>query len=294
MARPHRPFGRPTRHRIGDPPDHGTGDRRRGPTIELRPGAGPAHERHSADRRRQLSRPDDDLWASLADLADPYELVIGGEPAGACSIDDQRRVHAFCVDDRFADQAPTALGAVIATGVVAAVVATSDAAFLSLGLEAGAAAQTLALLYELRAEPTVEPIELRHATPGDHGAAVAFDVAATGAPPDFLDGFLAERIGAGELYLVTGPDGGIVATGECRADRWVPGWAHLGMVVGTDHRGRGLGSRLLRALVERSRALGLEPLCSTEPSNVAAQRAIGRAGFRSRHRVLQVDLAGGH
>ena len=35
---------------------------------------------------------------------------------------------------------------------------------------------------------------------------------------------------------------------------------------------------------------GLSALCSTEPTNIAAQRVIHRAGFRSGHRVFHVDM----
>ena len=38
------------------------------------------------------------------------------------------------------------------------------------------------------------------------------------------------------------------------------------------------------------RAEGLAPYCSTEFANIAARRAIERAGFRANHRVLRVGF----
>jgi GNAT superfamily N-acetyltransferase len=66
--------------------------------------------------------------------------------------------------------------------------------------------------------------------------------------------------------------------------------AHLGLVVGADHRDHGLGTALMCSLVDLCRDRELIPPCSTQPDNGAALRVIRRAGFRSRHRVFRVDL----
>ena len=69
------------------------------------------------------------------------------------------------------------------------------------------------------------------------------------------------------------------------------GYAHLGLVVGVAQRSRGLGTKLMNALVERCERNARTPLCSTEPGNHAARKLIRRAGFRTRHRIFRLDIA---
>ncbi len=98
---------------------------------------------------------------------------------------------------------------------------------------------------------------LRVATDADHADAVAFAKSAIGAPEGFLVPYLAERIERAEL-LLDEEGGSIRATGECRVDRTHTGYAHLGLIV---------GSQLMNALVADCRRRDLQPLCSTEPTN---------------------------
>ncbi len=64
----------------------------------------------------------------------------------------------------------------------------------------------------------------------------------------------------------------------------------MGLIVGRGRRGKGLGSRLMHALVLECQRRKLKPLCSTEPENLAARRVILKAGFRARHRLFRVAL----
>jgi hypothetical protein len=45
-------------------------------------------------------------------------------------------------------------------------------------------------------------------------------------------------------------------------------------------------------MVDLAGSRGLQPVCSTEPSNHAARRVIHHAGFRQRHSVLLVSMPG--
>ena len=118
---------------------------------------------------------------------------------------------------------------------------------------------------------------------------MAFAKAAIGASEEFLVPYLAERIERAELFLDE-ERGAIRASGELRVDQAHPGHAHLGMMVGSDHRGRGVGSQLMNALVADCVRRDLRPLCSTEPTNLPARRVIHKAGFRARHRVFRVRV----
>lgn len=259
--------------------------------VEIGTDAGGAYEQLREARRQTLAAPEDDMWATFADLAVPHSLTVDGRSVGRFSVDAEQQLHAFFVDDELDHLALDLLARVVAElEVVAAMASTVDPRFLALSLTAGGAARPVALLYDhVAAAESEESVEVRVATGADHQAAVAFGAAATGAPDAFLVPYLGERIELGELYLVEA-DGSILASGECRVDRRSAGHAHLGLMVAADLRSQGLGGRLMHTLTGISLDQGLRPLCSTEPTNLASQRVIRRSGFRSRHQVLRVAL----
>lgn len=262
-------------------------------SIAIRRSARDVYDELRVERLQTLVGPEDDMWATLADLGEPCALVVGEEIAGCCSVDDEHQLRLLHVRDEFEElAAPLFTHVVDQMAVVAALPCTVDPLFLALSLGAGGRAELVALMFEQVAEPENRTLaDVRLATPADHAAAVAFDMAATDSSEVFLEPFLAERIDRDELYLV-GTGGEIIASGEVRVDRRSPSHAHLGIVVRSDLRRQGVGTQLLCTLVGISRTIGMIPLCSTEPSNVAAQRAIRRAGFRTRHHVFRVDTTG--
>ncbi len=262
--------------------------------AEIRVDTSGAYERLRDARHRTLVAPEDDMWATFADLAQPYALTLGGRLVGRFSVDEDRQVHAFHVGADHEGVAGELFAHVVdQLDLRAAMASTVDPIFLSLALTAGGVAAPVALMYEHVAGPSSdEPAEVRLATPEDHTAAVAFARAADGSPEGFAGPYLARRIDLGELYLVE-EAGRIIATGECRVDTRSPGNAHLGLVVEPDLRSRGLGTRLMQTLTRVCLDLALMPLCSTEPGNVAAQAVIRRAGFRRRHGVFRVHLPDG-
>lgn len=262
--------------------------------VQIHPDDAQGYEDLRADRHRTLVAPEDDMWATFADLARPHALRIGARLVGRFSVDADGGLHGFHVVDDHEDRAADLLARVVdALPVRAAMASTVDPMFLTLALRTGGATETVALMYEHGSRAGAgETVVVRLATPHDHPAAVAFERAANGAPESFASPYLAERIDLRELYLVEDA-GRIVATGELRVDTRTPGNAHLGLVVDADLRSRGLGSRLMRTLTDLCTTRGLTPVCSTEPTNAAAQAVIRRAGFRNRHGVFRVDLGTG-
>ena len=206
-----------------------------------------------------LIAPADDMWASFADAASPYALLANGETVGFCAVNDERELMAFHLLPRFENFGAGLLEFLRKQYALAAAVAsTVDPGFLALCLEAGTDVETKALMYRHVLPPEGEAItSLRLASMSDHEAVVAFDEAAIGAPRSFLEPYLAARIKDGELLLHEA-QGNLVAIGECRNDHRSPGHAHLGIVVGTEHRGKGLGRGLLHALVARGRVVGMD------------------------------------
>jgi phosphinothricin acetyltransferase len=93
-----------------------------------------------------------------------------------------------------------------------------------------------------------------------------------------------EARGPGHPVLVVEGDDGVVGWASLNvfnARRAYDHVADLSLYVERGWRGRGVGRRLLEALVERARALGYHKLVlAAFPWNEAGMRAYGRAGFR--------------
>ena len=251
-------------------------------TDELRLACRPAY-------LKTLVAPRDDMWATFEDLSAPHAIHIDGEPAGCCSVSEERALHQLYLQPSVEDRAAEVLDAVIQQLDIAhALPSTVDPGFLAIALERGHDPQPIALMYAHVVEPLGPALsDLRLAGDRDLDAAVAFAHGATGMPAEFLEPYFEDRIGQTGLYLHE-ESGELRATGECRPDIHHPGHAHLGLIVGEALRGRGVGSALMHALVTACRGRQLTPLCSTEPANLPARKVISRAGFRARHRVFRV------
>lgn len=260
--------------------------------IEIVADSGEARDQLRGERRARLVAPEDDMWAHLAEDATPHAVVIDGVTGGFCTVDDEHQLRSFYVTDEF-DLIANELFArtVDSLNVVAAMPSSVDPRFLTLSVAAGGAARQVGLMYAHVAEPAAPPADMRLATEEDHAAVVAFDHEQTDSPFEFLEPYLARRVEQRELVLLIDDRGQIAATGECRTDTRSPGHAHLGLIVRTQDRRGGIGRRVLSAVVHLARTRGLQPLCSTEPTNIAAQRVIWHAGFRLRHSVVLVTHA---
>lgn len=260
-------------------------------TIEIRPDSGEARIAYQQDHQKRLVAPPDDMWAAFAAMAEPYAVVVDGEVAGCCSVNEERELHHFYLDPEIEDRGESIFAYLVdRLDIVSAMPSTVDPGFLSLALDDAHGSVPVALMYQHVLEPHGPALtNLRVATDADHADAVAFAKSAIGAPEGFLVPYLAERIERAEL-LLDEEGGSIRATGECRVDRTHTGYAHLGLIVGSDARGRGVGSQLMNALVADCRRRDLQPLCSTEPTNLPARRLIHKAGFRARHRVFRVTV----
>jgi L-amino acid N-acyltransferase len=105
---------------------------------------------------------------------------------------------------------------------------------------------------------------------------------------------LAARRSSGYPTLVAEEDGEVIGYTCCttfRGDRF-PGYKHtaeLTVHVQEDHHGAGVGSALIEALVERSRAMGLHVLvAAVDADNDASIRFHERLGFTPVARMPEV------
>jgi len=238
----------------------------------------------------QLVAPMDDMWAAFSDGGAHHALLVEGEEAGSCSVDAEARLLRFFVLPAFLQHSEALLRLTIRElGVDHMMASTVDPTFLSSALDVASKVESHTLMFAPTVEAQVPGLEgLTVAEMGDHGRIVDFQVAALGAPREFLDPYSRGRLESRELILFE-EGSRIVCVGELRPDVQQPGVAQVGVIVHQEERGRGVASQMLSSLVQRSRADGLRPYCSTEKENVGARRAIERAGFRAHHRILRIE-----
>ncbi|MEZ8377669.1 MULTISPECIES: GNAT family N-acetyltransferase [unclassified Vibrio] len=181
--------------------------------------------------------------------------------------------------------------------VKGAFVSTAEPQYLSLCMDNTHSFKVNSLMYcqdqeanSSRNSGRIEDIEMTLATQEQLDQLVEFASSTIGAPKEWLTGYYGNLIARQELWGYW-ENGSVLAAGECRKfDEHQTQFADLGMIVAQQERGKGLATRVLNFLKQHANQQDLEVICSTENSNIGAQKAITRAGLSSKHRILQFDF----
>ncbi len=238
--------------------------------------------------------PLDGMWEAFVSMSSHLEIRSAGERAGYFCVNDEGQLLQFYVAGPFEDVAVELFAAVVARDEVqGAMVSTADHLFLGLSLDLQQEVRVHTYLY--RDHRRVAPLLTAAAEASfDVVEAVELDAVAELQRDsleedlgDWLVGYLENLIARRELYALR-LGGEIVATGEARVSDSQPPFVDLGVITMRGYRGRGLASHVLGRLKQLCTERELTPICSTTVENVAAQRAIAKAGFVSRHRILRV------
>ncbi len=253
-----------------------------------------------ADLRRgylaALTAPFDGMWEAFAGMSRHRELRAHGERAGYFCVNDEGRLLQFYVVEPFESLAAKLFAEAVARDEVeGAMVSTADPLFLGLCLDLQKEVTVHTYLYRdhdrgeaARAafvEASFDPVEA-----GELEAVAELQRASLDQDlGDWLVGYLENLIARRELYALR-LDGEVLGTGEARISDRQPPYADLGVITMRRHRARGVASNILQRLKQLCTSRGLVPICSTTADNVAARRAIARAGFVSRHRILNVTF----
>jgi GNAT superfamily N-acetyltransferase len=252
---------------------------------------------------RQLAPPSELRAQYLDSLPEPQELFVENLVAGGCCWSIRRddseigyavtdggetllELHLAETELRHLDEASKAL---IETCGVRRILAKSfDPTLLSMAFSRQRQVRTTGVLYRVVADPTFASnprIGARAATGDDiaallHLGAGFFDDAAE----------IGNYIGSGGLMIYETREGGALGAGVMK--RVVAGRdaVDIGMVVHPEHRRRGYGTYIIAHLKARCLASGLRPICGCSVDNVASQRTLERAGFASRHRLVEFEM----
>ena len=241
-----------------------------------------------------LDAPMDGMWEAFALGAVPREIRWQGKRAGFFFVDDEGLILQFYVTPAYAQSRRDIFQAVLDRDEVrGAMVSTGDSDFLALCQKHQTSSEDHTLLYGDQHLVSIE-------TPG--GFETSLKVVEAGELDaiaklqresldqdlgDWLLGYLANLIARRELHALRRQET-VIATGEIRVSDSQKPYGDLGVITMRPHRGQGAAAYLLSQLKQRCHERGLLPICSTTTDNIAAQKAIEKAGFVPRHRMLRV------
>ncbi|GDY27854.1 hypothetical protein AHAT_37440 [Agarivorans sp. Toyoura001] len=242
----------------------------------------------------------DGMWhVGFVGMSQHFGFYENQQLVGYCCINDDAYVLQFYMLKGYEARARE-LFTLIAQGNSAiigelkgAFVSTAETAYLSLCLDCSSNFSVNAFMYQYATNQSVSHPQLLSLTKAgdDHLASfVAFAAENIGAPEQWLQSYYSNLIQRQELWGYW-RDGQLLASGECRLfDQWQTEFADLGMIVAKSERGQGLAARVLTTLTRSAIERGLLPICSTEANNIAAQKAIERAGLSSSQRIIQFEF----
>ena len=174
-----------------------------------------------------------------------------------------------------------------------AFVSTGEPQYLSLCLDNFSNFQVNSLMYQSnkRAKSHKEPLLPMTVAINDQlSDFVDFAKTAIGAPEEWVTRYFTNLINNQELFGYW-ENNKLLASGECRLrNEYQTEYADLGMIVSESERGKGLGTKVVQYVFNIAESKGLKAICSTENSNIGAQKTLARAGFFSGNRIIQFDV----
>ncbi len=253
-----------------------------------------------------LTAPLDAYWEeALIGQADHYQIEIDGRGVGFYCINSDKQLVAFHVSPKSQHQGEETLSHIIDKhGVTTALAGTNDPFFLSLCLDRATSVRVHTLLFRDLSKVNLEldgfgELTFELASEKDFAEVLDHTVASSGSIDtesietgyENLEGYLRSVMDQHHLFVLRA-DGELIATSECRISKTQEPYADVGMIVGVDHRRKGVGSYILHRTKEFCYERDARPICSCEEGNIGSKKAIVKAGFVAYHRIVQVELDG--
>lgn len=246
---------------------------------------------------RQATAPLDGMWLfGFVPMARHYGFYLSDQLVGYCCVDDEGYLLQFHIPEPHSGQAREVLSRMLIASepmgrIAGAFVSTAEPRYLSLCADSFNEVKVNALMYELGSiggpRRSHSSNLLVESTLGQLNAAVELAHESLGAPTSWLENYFSRLVERRELYGLWN-EGQLLATGECRSrDSHQTQSTDVGVIVAKSKQGQGLGTDVLRQLVQRNEENGQRSICSTERENMAAQKAIESAGFVAFNRILQ-------
>lgn len=261
--------------------------------LSLRPATPSAVSALCQAYLESLRAPLDGMWETFIGLADHWEIVRADERVGHFCVNEEQRLLQFHLTAPYEHLARDLFAQAVEQSRARGALVSSFEPWLPLCLDRNREVRVHSLLYHDHRPPEISPDGVDELTfevvrESEREAVEGFvRRCSPNDPGDWLGGYLETLVARGGLLLLRN-GGTFLGTGELRVSDSQPPYADLGVIVAPEHRGQGLAPHILRLLKERCSRAGLVPICSTTTDNTSAQRAIAKAGFVDRHRLLEI------
>lgn len=252
---------------------------------------------------QHATAPLDGMWlVGFVPTSTHYGFYLNTELIGYCCVNEEGYLLQFHLIEGYDAEASALFARITANKfdtareILGAFTSTAEPIMLSYCADVFTKISVNALMYQLPEKHTAShdsenTVSLQRIDTQQLALAVAFAHEAIGAPREWLTGYFQNLIARQELFGYWDNET-LAATGECRLfDGFQSEYADLGVIVATEHRGKGVATKALEWLIAQARSQKLKPICSTEKINLGAQKAISRAGFITHHRIIQFSEA---
>jgi GNAT superfamily N-acetyltransferase len=240
---------------------------------------------------QQLTAPIDAMWEELYIGSSPHYLIEDqGQTIGYCCIDDQKDLKQLFLVAGSNHQMTAVVRSLVDEGLmVSASLSSNEPIAFNACLFPAKSIKANTFCFQHTNDPFDLDFSLPLAlvTPEEIPLIKAFLLEQVGMDDTF--GYTENLVQRQAIYRIREGDT-IIATSECRFSTSQPKYADLGMIVHHDHRGRGLGTQLMKRQVNYVLASGRLPICSTTHDNLASKKAIARAGFYCSNIIFEMQL----
>lgn len=252
----------------------------------------------------QATAPLDGMWHfGFVPIARHFGFYLNKKLIGFCCLNDERYLLQFHLTANSYISAQALFKFIVEQGcntigdVKGAFVSTAEPEYLSLCLENTSRHQVFSLMYK-HVPLTIKlnkTLEMSLATENQLTEFVTFAVNNIDAPKEWISQYYCNLIKRKELLGYWDQDQ-LLAAGECRLfDEYQCQYADLGVIIKKSKRGNGLANKVLNYLIKHTNKhitkSALQPICSTEITNLSAQKAIARAGFIANNRIIKFQFA---
>lgn len=241
----------------------------------------------------------DGMWlCGFLPLAEHFEIRVDALLHGYFCVNDQGYLLQFYLGQNDVTDGTTVMRDIVSAKydflpeIKGAFVSTAEPEWLSFCFDSFDSFHVNAVMYQLASNqrtdlPSQNDWALVPVEDPQLSDAVEFILDTMDVSEDWLVPYFSNLIHRGELFGCW-HKGNLIGTGENRQfDDVQQGYTELGMVVGKKHRCKGLATWIMTKLVQQALDAGLKPICSTEVNNIGAKKAIMRAGFVPRNRIIQ-------
>lgn len=258
--------------------------------------------RHTKEELRHLKQEwlqtlhsaQDGMWETFRDQAELWAIKDQQTIIGYACLDEDHQLIQFYLSPLYHARGAAIFQEFIQTfEIETGIVGTNNPVFSSMAFNFVKSIRVHTYLFRDNLVVTIPEKDglLHQGQAADLNKIVAFYIHSIGAPEDWLNNYVGNRIQAGEIFYFEN-DNSIIGVCEVRKSPTNPTVADIGMAISTKFRKQGYGTYLLHQAKSIAQELGKKPICSCEKENLGSFKSITNSGFISLSQLLEIDFIG--